>query len=63
MSVVIVTGSSGLVGSEVVAFFCDKGFDVVGLDNDMRAYFFGMDASTTWNRESPQGRLPEFCRS
>jgi CDP-paratose 2-epimerase len=51
MSVAIVTGSSGLVGSEVVAFFCDKGFDVVGLDNDMRAYFFGTDASTQWNRD------------
>src|SRR5215472_5380876 len=51
MSVAIVSGSSGLVGSEVVAFFCDKGFDVVGLDNDMRAYFFGTDASTQWNRD------------
>jgi CDP-paratose 2-epimerase len=51
MSVVIVTGSSGLVGSEVVASFCDKGLDVIGLDNDMRAYFFGSDASTVWNRE------------
>jgi CDP-paratose 2-epimerase len=50
MSVVIVTGSSGLVGSEVAEFCCNKGFDVVGLDNDMRAYFFGMDASTLWNR-------------
>jgi CDP-paratose 2-epimerase len=51
MSVVIVTGSSGLVGSEVVTSFCNKGFDVVGLDNDMRAYFFGDGASTVWNRE------------
>jgi len=60
MSVVIVTGSSGLVGSEVVAFFCDKGFDVVGLDNDMRAYFFGMDASTTWNRDRLRGAYRSF---
>jgi CDP-paratose 2-epimerase len=51
MSVVVVTGSSGLIGSEAVAFFCGKGFDVVGLDNDMRAYFFGSEASTAWNRE------------
>jgi CDP-paratose 2-epimerase len=60
MSVVVVTGSSGLVGSEVVAFFCDKGFDVVGLDNDMRAYFFGMDASTTWNRDRLRGAYRSF---
>jgi CDP-paratose 2-epimerase len=51
MSVVVVTGSSGLVGSEVVEFCCNKGFDVVGIDNDMRAYFFGKDASTVWNRD------------
>lgn len=51
MAVVVVTGSSGLIGSEAVAFFCEKGFDVVGLDNDMRAYFFGGEASTAWNRE------------
>ena len=51
MSVVVVTGSSGLIGSEAVAFFCRKGFDVVGMDNDMRAYFFGEEASTAWNRE------------
>ncbi|GEO81743.1 NAD-dependent epimerase/dehydratase family protein [Pararhodospirillum oryzae] len=51
MSVVLVTGSAGLIGSETVRFFCDKGFDVVGLDNDMRRYFFGDEASTDWNRE------------
>jgi CDP-paratose 2-epimerase len=51
MSVVVVSGSSGLVGSEVVEFCCNKGFDVVGIDNDMRAYFFGKDASTVWNRD------------
>lgn len=53
MSVAVVTGSGGLIGSEVVRFFHDKGFDVVGLDNDMRAYFFGDEASTIWN----SGRL------
>lgn len=37
----LVTGSSGLVGSESVRFFLDKGYDVVGIDNDMRHYFFG----------------------
>ena len=48
MSVVIITGSSGLVGSESVNFFCNKGFDVIGIDNDLRKSFFGKDASTNW---------------
>ncbi|MGD8979633.1 MAG: NAD-dependent epimerase/dehydratase family protein [candidate division WOR-3 bacterium] len=46
--VAIVTGSCGLIGSESVAFFVEKGFDVVGIDNDMRSYFFGAEASTNW---------------
>ena len=41
MSLVLITGSSGLVGSESVDFFCQKGFDVVGVDNDLRKHFFG----------------------
>lgn len=44
---VLVTGSGGLIGSESVRFFCNQGFSVVGIDNDMRSYFFGEDASTT----------------
>jgi CDP-paratose 2-epimerase len=44
----IVTGSSGLIGSESVIFFIAKGFDVIGIDNDMRSYFFGPEASTKW---------------
>jgi CDP-paratose 2-epimerase len=50
MSVVIVTGSAGLVGSEAVMHFARLGMDVVGIDNDMRATFFGQEASTQWNR-------------
>ena len=46
MSVVIITGSSGLVGSEAVSFFCEKGFDVVGVDNNLRNFFFGKTGST-----------------
>ena len=46
MSVVLITGSSGLVGSESVNFFCDKGFDVIGIDNNLRKFFFGFDGST-----------------
>tara|TARA_B100001778_G_scaffold334029_1_gene344103 strand:- start:23152 stop:24204 length:1053 start_codon:yes stop_codon:yes gene_type:complete len=44
--VVIVTGSGGLVGSEVCLFFLNKGFEVVGIDNNMRSYFFGDRGST-----------------
>jgi len=48
VSVAIVTGAGGLVGSEAAAFLVAQGFDVVGIDNDMRAYFFGAGASTAW---------------
>jgi CDP-paratose 2-epimerase len=50
MSVVIVTGSAGLVGSEAARYFAAVGMEVVGIDNGMRAEFFGSDASTEWNR-------------
>jgi CDP-paratose 2-epimerase len=55
MKIVLVTGSAGLIGSESVRFFCDRGYTVVGIDNNMRKVFFGEDASTDWNR----GRLQE----
>lgn len=51
MKKVLVSGSAGLIGSESVRFFCEKGFEVFGLDNDMRAYFFGKNASTGWNQK------------
>jgi CDP-paratose 2-epimerase len=46
MKKVLLTGAGGLIGSEAVRFFAGKGFDVTGLDNDMRSYFFGPDGST-----------------
>ena len=48
---VIVTGSAGLIGSEAVLYFDRLGWDVVGIDNNMRADFFGPDGDTTWNLE------------
>jgi CDP-paratose 2-epimerase len=51
MAIVVVSGSAGLIGSETVKRFHAEGYDVVGIDNDMRAYFFGKEASTAWNRE------------
>lgn len=51
MKIVLITGSAGLVGSAAVEFFAEKNFKVVGIDNDMRKYFFGRNASTAWNRK------------
>lgn len=50
MSVAIITGSAGLIGSEAARHFAAQGLDVVGIDNDMRRVFFGGEASTHWNR-------------
>jgi len=46
--VVLVTGSCGLIGSEVSLFFFQLGFNVVGIDNNLRAVFFGPEGDTTW---------------
>lgn len=51
MGVVIVTGSGGLIGAETVRRFVREGYTVAGVDNDMRAYFFGQEASTKWSVE------------
>ena len=51
MSVVLITGSAGLIGSEAARFFAQLGHQVVGIDNNMRQYFFGEEASTLWSRE------------
>jgi CDP-paratose 2-epimerase len=48
MSIALITGSSGLVGSDAVNFFCKKGFDVIGIDNNFRMFFFGKEGSTLW---------------
>lgn len=60
MSLVVVTGSAGLVGSEAARFFSAKGWDVVGIDNDMRRQFFGQDASTQANRIRLERELPGY---
>ena len=57
LSVVIITGSGGLIGSEAAIHFGGLGYDVVGIDNDMRRVFFGEDASTRWNRRRVQREL------
>jgi nucleoside-diphosphate-sugar epimerase len=52
MALVLITGASGLIGSEATRFFASQGFDVVGVDNDLRRYFFGDDGSTAWRRKT-----------
>jgi CDP-paratose 2-epimerase len=51
MAVALITGSAGLIGSEAVRFFAERGFTIAGIDNDLRAHFFGPSASTKWNRD------------
>lgn len=56
----IVTGSSGLIGSEVVSFFAAQGWDVYGIDNNMRADFFGPQGDTRWNQKRLEGIYSNF---
>ncbi len=58
--IAIVTGSGGLIGSQAVKFLHDKGFQVIGIDNDMRSYFFGADASTKPNNEALSKDYPRY---
>jgi CDP-paratose 2-epimerase len=58
MPIAIVTGSGGLIGSESVIHFAERGYTVVGLENDMRARFFGAEASTRRMSEVLAERLP-----
>jgi CDP-paratose 2-epimerase len=60
MSVALITGSAGLIGAEAVRFFHSKRFDVVGVDNDMRRYFFGEEASTAWSRRQLEETVPGY---
>jgi NAD(P)-dependent dehydrogenase (short-subunit alcohol dehydrogenase family) len=56
----IITGSGGLIGSEAVARFARAGFDVVGVENDMRARFFGPEASTARTTQRLLEEYPTF---
>jgi CDP-paratose 2-epimerase len=60
MSIAIVTGSGGLIGSEASKALHKEGFTVVGVDNDMRAYFFGEEASTKTNNASLEQTLENY---
>jgi CDP-paratose 2-epimerase len=60
MNIAIVTGSSGLIGSESVSFFTGKFDKVIGIDNNLRSYFFGADGDTSWNKNRLTEQYPNF---
>lgn len=60
MSLALITGSAGLIGSESCRRFQAEGLDIAGIDNDLRAYFFGKDASTHTTRTDLEGSLPGY---
>jgi CDP-paratose 2-epimerase len=57
---VLVTGSSGLIGSEAVEYYDERGHEVHGIDNNMRAEFFGPMGDTTWNLDRLRGTTRNF---
>jgi CDP-paratose 2-epimerase len=59
MNIALVTGSAGLIGSESVSFMSEHFDLVIGIDNDLRSYFFGAEASTAWNKN----RLEELLNN
>src|SRR5258706_8377621 len=57
---ILVTGSSGLIGSEVALYFSQQGFMIHGVDNNQRRTFFGPQGDTRWNQERLQSLIPGF---
>jgi CDP-paratose 2-epimerase len=60
MKIAVITGSAGLIGAESVRFFSEKGFTVVGIDNNMRMEFFGAEASTEWQRKQLESEISSY---
>ena len=60
MKKLLVTGSSGLIGSEVCAHFSNEGWHIHGVDNNGRAAFFGPQGDTRWNQKRLESRLQGF---
>lgn len=60
MKIILVTGSSGLIGSEVAAYFHKSGFQVHGIDNNQRALFFGPQGDTRWSQQCLENKLANF---
>ena len=57
----LVTGSSGLIGSEVALYFAQQGYQIHGVDNNQRAVFFGPQGDTRWNQHRLASSIPGFC--
>ncbi|MGH2925442.1 MAG: NAD-dependent epimerase/dehydratase family protein [Solirubrobacterales bacterium] len=62
MSVALITGSTGLIGSEAATHFASRGMEIAGIDNDMRREFFGAEASTAWNQSRLESELGDAYR-
>ena len=60
MSIALITGSNGLVGSESVKFFSQKGFNIIGIDNNLREFFFGKDGSTQWIKNKLKKQIKNY---
>lgn len=60
MEIALITGSSGLIGGESVEFFAGKFNKVIGIDNNLRSYFFGNDSSTDWNKKRLKDKFSNF---
>jgi len=60
MNIALITGSAGLIGSEAVEFLSGKFDMLIGIDNDMRSYFFGKDASTIWNNDRLKEKIKNY---
>lgn len=60
MNICVITGSAGLIGSEAVSFVADKFDVVVGIDNNLRKYFFGNEGSTEWNKTRLQKNISNY---
>ena len=60
MSLVLITGSCGLVGSEAAIFFSKKGFEILGVDNNARKFFFGPDGDISWIKKSLKKKIKNY---
>ena len=60
MDILLITGSAGLIGSEAVEFFADKFDHIIGIDNNLRKYFFGEDGSIEWNQNNLMERFANY---
>ena len=60
MNIALITGSSGLIGGESVEFFASKFDLIIGIDNNLRSYFFGEDGSTIWNKNRLEEKFDNF---